>query len=84
MEIQTDQIAETINDLRDKYFENIPLSHEEKQALSNFDQYRILKLNNVQSDSEYKNQYLKLQAMANLASYRKFLDISVTSALKNS
>ena len=48
----------TINDLKDRYFDGIPLSEEEKKALRNFDQYRLEKLNASKSDQEFKLVYL--------------------------
>lgn len=73
MKFENKILPESINDLRDKYFEGQPLTDAEKLALSNFDQYRIRKLNAVASDSEFKMEYLKIQAMANLTSYTYFL-----------
>ena len=73
MTLEKEISSESINDLRDKYFDNMSLTHEEKLALHNFDQFRINKLNAVKNDAEFKLVYIKIQAMANLSSYRFFL-----------
>jgi len=78
MKFDTKILPESINDLKDKYFDGIPLSDEEKMALTNFDQYRIQRLNMVKSDAEFKLIYLKIQAMANLSSYKSFLSNDIS------
>jgi len=40
----------SINDIRDKYFEDIPLTAEEKLALNNFDKYRMNYLNSAANE----------------------------------
>ncbi len=77
MKLETKILPVSINDLRDRYFEGISLSEEEEMALSNFDQYRLNKLNSARSDAEFKLIYLKIQAMANLSSYRYFLNMDL-------
>ncbi|MBS1646717.1 MAG: hypothetical protein JST67_05200 [Bacteroidetes bacterium] len=64
----------SINDLRDKEFAGTLLSKEEKQALQNFDAYRISLLN-AQQDSEEKFHavYRQLQVIANLGDWKEFL-----------
>ncbi len=74
MKIDSKILTTTINDLRDKYFDDLPLMEEEELALDNYDQYRIKKLNSATSDEEFKLFYFKMQAMANVSSYRYFLD----------
>lgn len=65
----------SINDIRDKYFEDIPLTDEEKRALSNYDKYRMDYLNSAATEEVFEARYLELQAKANLASYTEFLNI---------
>lgn len=64
----------SINDIRDKYFEDIPLTDEEKRALTNFDKYRMDYLNAAPNEEIFEARYLELQAKANLASYTEFLN----------
>ncbi len=75
MKFDTKILPVSINDLKDKYFDNLELTQEEELALRNFDQYRINRLNETKSDAEFKLCYLKIQAMANLSSYRYFLNM---------
>jgi len=74
MSFDTKILPISINDLKDRYFDGLPLSDKEKMALHNFDQYRLVKLNGAKSDTEFKLVYLKIQAMANLSSYKYFLN----------
>ncbi len=75
MKFDTKILPISINDLKDKYFDGSPLTEEEEIALTNFDHYRIERLNAVKSDAEFNLCYLKIQAMANLWSYRSFLNL---------
>lgn len=63
----------TINDLRERQFNNAPLSEEEKQSLINYDSYRINYLNESETEEEFHKRYFELQAKANLAPYTEFL-----------
>lgn len=63
----------TINDLREKDFNNKELSHQERLALKNFDRYRINELNKQTTESTFNKKYLQLQVMANLNPYSEFL-----------
>jgi hypothetical protein len=63
----------SINDLRDREFAGERLSTEEKQALHNYDVYRIQYLNASSSEEEFSKRYLEMQAKANLAPYPEFL-----------
>ena len=74
MQQNTTQIIEStvlcsINDLREKYFDQIELSTNERLALKNYDRYRTSELNRQTSE----NKYLQLQVMANLSPYEEFL-----------
>jgi hypothetical protein len=64
----------SINDIRDKYFEDIPLTDEERRALTNYDKYRMDYLNAAPTEEIFEARYLELQAKANLASYTEFLN----------
>jgi hypothetical protein len=63
----------TINDLREKDYNNVELSPRERLAIKNFDRFRITELNKQKSESQFHNKYLQLQVMANLSPYEEFL-----------
>jgi hypothetical protein len=63
----------SINDLREKEYESINLSTNERVALKNFDRYRISELNSQKSEANFHNRYMQLQVMANLSPYNEFL-----------
>ena len=63
----------TINDIREKEFSGKALSKEEKQALANFDKFRILELNKQVDDNSFHKRYRELQVMANFGNYEEFL-----------
>lgn len=63
----------SINDLRDKEFGGEPLTIREKQALVNFDHFRIAELNKQMDDRTFHKRYAELQVMANLGDYEEFL-----------
>lgn len=65
----------SINDIRDKYFEDLPLTEEEQTALKNYDKYRMDYLNAAPNEEVFEKRYLELQAKANLASYTEFLNV---------
>jgi hypothetical protein len=62
----------SINDIREKDFAGKPLTSFEKQALRNYDHYRIRQLENL-SGTEFHEKYRLLQVMANLEDYKEFL-----------
>ena len=64
----------SINDLRDKYYDGKALSPDELLAIQNYDKYRIDYLNSSEDEETFEKRYIELQAKANLASYREFLD----------
>lgn len=66
-------VSLTINDLREKEFNGNGLTLEQKQALANFDKFRIWELNQQTSDMAFHEKYRHLQAMANLGGYTEFL-----------
>lgn len=66
-------IGLSINDLREKEFNGEQISGEERQALQNFDRFRIAELNNQSSDMEFHKRYREIQVMANLGDYKEFL-----------
>lgn len=63
----------SINDLRDKEFNGEFLSKEEKQALANYDRFRLNVLNAQTDDESFHKRYQELQVMANLDDYKEFL-----------
>lgn len=66
----------SINDIRDKYFADVPLTEEEELALKNYDSFRMEYLNSAPNDAVFEKRYLELQAKALLAPYTEFLDLS--------
>lgn len=66
----------SINDIRDKYFAEIPLTEEEEVALKNYDSLRMEYLNSAPSEDVFESRYIELQAKANLAPFTDFLDLS--------
>lgn len=65
----------SINDIRDKYFDDIPLTADEETALKNFDRYRMEYLNAAPNEEIFEKRYLELQARANLSAYTEFLHL---------
>ena len=63
----------SINDLRDKEYNNIELTHNERLAIKNFDRYRIKILAAQHSEKDFHHNYQKLQVLANLSPYDEFL-----------
>lgn len=66
-------IVTSVNDLRDKEFSGIRLSADEKEALANFDRYRITVLNSQTEEDKFHYAYRQLQVIANLSDWREFL-----------
>jgi hypothetical protein len=75
MKIDSNIATISVNDLNDKLYEGENLSSEELCAISNFEKFRLSKLNAVESDDEFKLVYHKIQVMANVSSYAIFLDL---------
>ncbi len=65
--------APSINDLREMEFNNEPLTIKEKQALVNFDRFRLDELNNQADDMSFHMRYRELQVMANMYDFEEFL-----------
>lgn len=63
----------SINDLREREFSGEPLTLKEKQALINFDRFRLDVLNAQTDDMSFHKRYQELQVMANLGDYSEFL-----------
>jgi hypothetical protein len=63
----------SIMDLREKEFNGEPLTMKEKQALVNYDAYRIAELNAQTNDRAFNTRYRELQVMANMESFDEFL-----------
>lgn len=65
--------VESINDLRDLEYKGINLTTQQRNALKNFDRYRINELNSQKSEKQFHKKYMQLQVMANLTPYQEFL-----------
>jgi hypothetical protein len=65
--------AVSINDLREKEMNGALLSLKEKQALANFDRFRIAELKKQSDDLAFHERYRQLQIMANLGDFEEFL-----------
>ncbi len=76
LDIRTSEDSLSINDLRELYFNGEKLSKEQQLALTNFDKFRLLQLEKVKDEPEFHQVYFKIQAMANLADFRDFLDFN--------
>ena len=63
----------SINDLREKDYQNIDLLPNERLALKNYDRFRITELNKQVSKDKFHNKYMQLQVMANLSPFEEFL-----------
>jgi hypothetical protein len=63
----------SINDLREKDYQNVTLLPNERLAIKNFDRYRITELNKQVSENQFHNKYMQLQVMANLSPFEEFL-----------
>ena len=72
--------AISINDLREKELSGELLTLMEKQALANFDRYRISQLRMQSDDMAFHEKYRQLQIMANLGDYEEFLKDKYTQA----
>jgi hypothetical protein len=70
---RSEGVITSINDLRDKEFSGVKLSPEEKQAVSNFDRYRITILNAEVEEEIFHQKYRQLQVIANLSDWQEFL-----------
>lgn len=77
IDIDSDSLLVSINDIKDKYFDGEELSEEETLAMKNYDKYRLEYLNGSQNEEDFDQRYFQLQVMANLHSYKEFLDIEL-------
>jgi len=66
-------LSESINDLREKEFNGGRLTFDEKQALANFDAYRLQVLNSEQDEEIFHQKYRQIQVIANLGDWKDFL-----------
>lgn len=80
LNVRTNGITESINDLRDKEFTGARLTSDEKRALANFDAYRLHVLNNEQNEEEFHKKYRQIQVIANLGDWREFLKPEFSAA----
>lgn len=63
----------TINDLKEKEFNQEELTPQQRLALKNFDRYRITQLNAQKSEVAFQKKYFQLQVASKLTSYEEFL-----------
>lgn len=64
----------SINDLKEKELDSEDeLSMEERQAIINYDSYRLKELNKQEDEKAFHNKYIQLQVMANLSPFEEFL-----------
>ncbi len=63
----------SVNDLHEKEFSGVKLSAEEKQAIKNYDNYRIKLLNSQEDEEAFHKIYRQLQVVANLGDWKEFL-----------
>jgi len=63
----------SINDLKEMDFNDETLTPLQRNALKNFDRYRITSLNEQISESSFHKKYMQLQVMANLTPFEEFL-----------
>lgn len=73
-DIETGSFLISINDIKDKYFDGIPLEQEELLAMQNYDKYRLEYLNASKDEADFDQRYFQLTVMANLHPYTDFLD----------
>lgn len=70
----------SINDIKDRYFDGLSISEEERIAMDNYDHYRLSSLEAVKGKADFKSIYSNIQALANISSYRYFLNLSSLKA----
>jgi len=63
----------SINDLRDIYYSEKKMTKSQRQALSNYDSYRLAVLKENELKASFRKKYMELQVMANLYPYKEFL-----------
>jgi len=63
----------SVNDLHEKEFAGVKLSTEEKQAIANYNHYRINLLNAQTDEESFHKVYRQLQVVANLGDWKEFL-----------
>jgi hypothetical protein len=73
-QIDINSILISINDIRDKFFEGQELNPAERQALHNYDKFRLTYLNGSKDEKDFDYRYFQLQVMANLHPFTDFVD----------
>ena len=63
----------SINDLREIYYSEKKITKTQRQALSNYDSYRLAVLKESELKASFQKKYMELQVMANLYPYKEFL-----------
>ncbi len=64
----------SINDLREKNERGKSLTSEQRQALCNYEKYKINELNTTKSEDDFHQKYELLQVLANLRPYQELLN----------
>lgn len=65
--------AISINDLRERDLNGKQLAEDQRNALRNYDRYRLSELNCQPNEDDFHACFVQLQAMANLSPYQEFL-----------
>ncbi|MFK8037410.1 MAG: hypothetical protein AB8B74_03920 [Crocinitomicaceae bacterium] len=63
----------TISDLKDNYFDRIPISSDQILALKWFDKYRVEILKKANKRNVFHQRYAELKVIENTVDYREFL-----------
>ncbi len=63
----------SVNDLHEKEFSGQKLTSEERQAIQNYNNYRIKLLNSQEDEEAFHKVYRQLQVVANLGDWKEFL-----------
>lgn len=63
----------SINDLRDIYYSQKKMTKTQRQALNNYDSYRLSVLKENELKETFHQRYMELQVLANLYPYKEFL-----------
>lgn len=63
----------SINDLREIYYSGKKMTKTQRQALGNYDRFRLAALKVNELKEAFHQRYMELQVMANLYPYKEFL-----------
>ncbi len=73
--IKNNSAVTTVSDLRDFYFDDLPLTSEQVLAIKSFDKHRIHVLQSIEEDQdqEFQKKYMDLLVLENTIDYREIL-----------